>query len=408
MEKKTLSMLLEDYETALKDYGLTASCRLDCVQRASGVIRRHEAVGERYLNRQILADYYREWSDRSYRGEVKENYAQYVQRTLERFIHFIDTGEIKSHKNQTGSRVVLLPEFQVIVDAFLSSGEFHPNTSNDMRWVAHMYFNWLTEQGFKNHCGIGAVHIQKFVLHCTETLSKNSVRNVMLYLKKLYGYLYQSGLSDSPHTALLSFTVNRETKIPKVHQAAELAAMLETIDRRTVRGKRAYAIMILGIVLGLRACDVATLKFSDIDWIIGEIRILQSKTANTVVLPLTADVGEALQDYILNARPDVDSPQIFCSLHPPYRPIKSAVTIGEVYRNCCKAAGLPVSKKFHTLRRSLGTSMLATGTPVTTVAQVLGHGEVDSTKKYIAVDTENLKLCALSFAGIKPLKGVQR
>jgi hypothetical protein len=39
---------------------------------------------------------------------------------------------------------------------------------------------------------------------------------------------------------------------------------------------------------------------------------------------------------------------------------------------------------------------------------VLGHGEVDSTKKYIAVDTENLKLCALSFAGIKPLKGVQR
>jgi integrase len=166
--------------------------------------------------------------------------------------------------------------------------------------------------------------------------------------------------------------------------------------------------MLLGIVLGLRACDVAALKLTDIDWVNGEIKLLQSKTANTVVLPLTKDVGEALQDYILNARPNVDSPQIFCSLNPPHRGLKTAVTIGEIYRDCCKAAGLPVSRKFHTLRRSLGTSMLASGTPVTTVAQVLGHAEVESTKKYIAVDTEHLKLCALSFDGIKPKKGARK
>jgi len=72
------------------------------------------------------------------------------------------------------------------------------------------------------------------------------------------------------------------------------------------------------------------------------------------------------------------------------------------------AAGLPGSKRLHTLRRSLGTSMLASGIPVTTMAQVLGHAEVDSTKKYIAVDKAHLKMCALPFDGIKLKGGVRK
>jgi len=107
-----------------------------------------------------------------------------------------------------------------------------------------------------------------------------------------------------------------------------------------------------------------------------------------VVLPLTKDVGEALSDYILNARPDSDSEHIFLRLTAPHARLKSAVTIGEIYESCCKAAGLPSSRRFHTLRRTLGTSMLASGTPVTTVAQILGHAEIDSTKKYYGKEEE--------------------
>jgi len=163
--------------------------------------------------------------------------------------------------------------------------------------------------------------------------------------------------------------------------------------------------MMLGTVLGLRACDVANLKFDDIDWINGEIKILQLKTAETVILPLTKDVGEALQDYILNARPQNKADHIFLSLATPFGPIKSAVTIGEIFEASCKVAGLDYGKQFHILRRSLGTAMVNTGTPVATVAQVLGHADVDSAKKYISVDNEHLKLCALPFDGIAPIGG---
>jgi len=50
--------------------------------------------------------------------------------------------------------------------------------------------------------------------------------------------------------------------------------------------------------------------------------------------------------------------------------------------------------------------MATSGIPVITVAQVLGDSDMNSTKKYIALDSRHLKDCALDFSGIKPEPGV--
>ena len=65
--------------------------------------------------------------------------------------------------------------------------------------------------------------------------------------------------------------------------------------------------------MGLRAVDIIRLKLTDIDWKKGEIRVLQRKTSVPAILPLTKDVGEALQEYILNWRPKCDYQEIFLS-----------------------------------------------------------------------------------------------
>jgi len=186
---------------------------------------------------------------------------------------------------------------------------------------------------------------------------------------------------------------------------SDIAKLLDAIDRTDLVGKRNYAIMMLGVVLGLRACDVIALKLTDIDWQRGELRIVQSKTSKSLVLPLTQDVGEALQDYILNARPESEAKEIFLRIRAPFTSLLSAVSIGEVYEDCCIAAGLPANRRFHNLRRALGTSMVAGGVSVYDVAQVFGDGNVESVKPYIATDVEHLKMCALPFDGISPIGG---
>ena len=88
---------------------------------------------------------------------------------------------------------------------------------------------------------------------------------------------------------------------------------------------------------------------------------------------------------------------------------KDTFTVGklsfEKIGAACKAAGLPVSKRFHSLRRSLATSMVNAGVSIYDVAQTLGDKNIDSTKPYIAVDLPHLKLCALPFDGIAPNGG---
>jgi len=86
-----------------------------------------------------------------------------------------------------------------------------------------------------------------------------------LYPKKLYAFLYTTGRAEDDYSALFSFAVNREKKVFPSLPKSDIAKLLDTIDRSTVKGKRDYAIMMLGTVLNLRACDVVALKLVDID-----------------------------------------------------------------------------------------------------------------------------------------------
>jgi len=398
--KTPVAGLLDGYETRLTEMGYGFATKMMFLTRAKLIIRRHENRGLEYIDASIIADYSREIDERYFNGEIKKHYYYGLTREVRRFADFMDSGRSDALPSPLkGARQNLTPEYKRIADEFVS-GKFHANTRCDIRWVTYKYFAWLEEQGFENLVGVGAVQIQKFLLHCSEIYAPSSVHNVRLYLKKLYAFLHVVGESEYDYSALLSFTVNREKKIYPALPKSDIAKLLDTIDRRNVKGKRNYAIMMLGTVLGLRACDVIKLKLTDIDWQFGEIRILQSKTANSLVLPLTQDVGEALSDYILNARPKSEAKEIFLRISAPHTALAAAISVGEIYEDCCKNAGLPVSKRFHNLRRSLGTSLVSNGISVYDVAQVFGDRNVESTKPYIAADAKHLKMCALPFDGI--------
>lgn len=396
--------LLVKYETALMEHGWSYATRHEYLKRASAIIRLHEQHGLKRLDPKIFAAHSSEYAGRFYEGKINRKYYLGVHRGIKLFTAFVENGELEVPNVLMGSRQTLSRWFEKVADKYLST-DMHPNSRCDARWVTYKYFAWLEKQGFKNLKKVSAIQIQEFLLDCSSQFAMSSMHNIKLYIKKLYNHLYETGLSESTYHTLLSFKVIRESKIAEVMTDIEISKVLGAIDRTTVKGKRAYAAMLLGVVLGLRACDVATLKFSEIDWVAGELKILQSKTSNTVILPLTHDVGEALMDYILNARPKVGGEYVFLRLPAPFTPLKSAVTIGEIFYDCCKAAGIDYGKRFHTLRRSLATAMINSGSPVTDVAQTLGDTDIDSTKEYLSFDLERLSQCALPLDGIQQ-KGV--
>lgn len=408
MPKQTkipIAGLLDGYETALTQMGYSITTKLLFVRRADLIIRRHLNSGLEYLDLDIIISYAQEFDERCFNGDVKKRYHERAKREIDRFVSYACSGKGGALPSPLrGARQKLSPEFERIAEEFIS-GEFHPNTRCDIRWTTHKFFAWLEDQGFENLDGVGPVQLQNFLLNCSERYAPSTLYDIRLYLKKLYAFLYATDRAEADYCELFSFTVNRDRKVFPSLPKSDIAKLLDTIDRRSVKGKRDYAIMMLGTVLGLRACDVVALKLTDIDWLRGEIRILQSKTSNSVALPLTQDVGEALRDYILNARPNTEAKEIFLRIKAPHTALVAAVTLGEIYEECCVAAGLPASKRYHNLRRTLGTSMVEGGVSVYDVAQVFGDKNVESTKPYLATDMKHLKMCALTFDGIAPLGG---
>jgi site-specific recombinase XerD len=403
-EQRRLCDLMLEFEAALRKQGFSISTVLHSLCNLHALRRLHDESGEVYLNNRIISEYMTSLRKRYDDGEISTMYFRAMMRDMTRFLEFFQTGTITQLPSQKGSTYTLTPEFSKIADSYLTSDEFHPNTRNDMRWVTHKYFAWLIAQGHKDLSKVGAQQLQKFLVDCAKQMSVGSMHDIKIHLKKLYSYLYNVKLSTTTFKDLLSFPINRESKFLSCLSQDEIAKILNGINRNTPKGKRAYAIMTLGADLGIRACDVIALKLTDIDWINGEIRIIQTKTSGTVVLPLTERVFEALQDYILNVRHG-DSKHVFESLKVPYTQLISAVTVGEVYKDCCAAVGIDDKKRFHTLRRSLGTAMVSNGVSVLTAAQVFGDARVNSMKKYIASDTVHLKMCALPLDGIAPKGG---
>lgn len=407
-EKIPIEGLLEGYEVALAQTGYSVTTKLLLVRRAELMVRRHQNAGLVYFDQTIINRYTGEIDDKYFKGNMQKKHYERAKREIDRFVSYVCTGRIDALPSTLrGARQELTPRFERIAEEFIA-GDFHPNTRCDIRWVTYKYFAWLEKQGFNSPSGAKALHIQKFLLSCSERYAPSTVHNVRLYLKKLYSFLYETGRTESSYSELFSFSINREKKVFPVLPKSDIAKLLDSVDRSSIKGKRDYAIMLLGTVLGLRACDIVALKLADIDWFRGEIRIVQSKTSNPVILPLTQDVGEALKDYILNARPSTADKEIFLRINAPHTRLASAVTVGEIYRDCCTAAGLPANKRFHNLRRALGTSMVTNGVSVYDVAQVFGDRDINSTKPYLAADTEHLKMCALSFEGIAPAGGAFR
>ena len=401
-----LDGLLKRYEACLMEMEYCLTTRYDILKWTGDFISKHLKWGYDYMDKTTISQFMQELDDRRYNGAIGEQHYRKMKRLVERFIRFAYLGDAGTPPNpKKGAKQELSEKYETLCGMFLQSLDVHPNTWGDIRWVTRLYFSWLEVRCIEDIKEAEAIHVQKFLLECSQRFSINTMYDVQLYLKKLYGYLLETGYTKTDLSALLSFRVSREHKIYPPIPKDDIAKLLESIDRSTIKGKRNYAIMLLGTVLGLRACDVVALKKTDIDWVRGEIRVVQKKTSNPIILPLTADVAEALMDYILEARPASDEKQIFLHVNAPHTPLETAVAIGNVYKACCKKAGLKVCCRFHNLRRSLGTSMVSNGVSVMDVAQVFGDQQMDSTKPYLSADMAHLKQCALPLTGIEPKKG---
>jgi site-specific recombinase XerD len=117
-------------------------------------------------------------------------------------------------------------------------------------------------------------------------------------------------------------------------------------------GIRDRAILLLLIRLGLRAGDVAALRFADLCFETVTLRVC-GKGGREVRLPLPQDVGEALLDYLRRGRPRAESDYVFLRAVAPFQPFgrQRGHAVTHIARTALKRAGIqPPTPGAHVFR----------------------------------------------------------
>lgn len=364
----------------------------------------YRATGRIYYSPDITAEYLEMQKERYEREEISRSQYMHLRCGANRLNEFFITGTVHLQAHKRGTVYDLSETNANLLDRFIEHQGYGKNTCDDVMWIVRRYLHHFEKLGHPSLLTVTTDDVREYIIKSATEMKVSSLHNILLYLKYFHRFLKEAGVPAPDCEELLSYRVYREMPVQSYVTDAELDMILAQIDRDTVLGKRNYAIILIASTTGLRAVDLIHLKLSDIDWHKGEIHIRQEKTGRSVALPLVTSAGEALRDYILNARPRSVYPEVFLRTYPPLCPMTDASSIGDMFRKLQKKAGIQRQafdgKGFHGLRRRLAKKLLVTGTPLTTVSQILGHTEPDSARQYLSLDSSNLKECALSFEGI--------
>lgn len=260
---------------------------------------------------------------------------------------------------------------------------------------------------FLQYCNKKKVHSIKkvdlpFILHFIGDLDWTQgtpVDTIICALRNFIKYAYEEKILDVDYARKIpkARTIN-QPKLPSTYTKKEIEKLIASVERSSASGKRNYAIILIAARLGIRASDIARLKFTSLRWDSNTIEITQIKTGKELVLPLLPDIGNAIIDYLKYARPESEEPYVFLTERPPYGSFSTSNVVTHIVQRAFRKAGINISdRKFgpHSLRHSLGFRMLEHNTTLPVISDVFGHESTDSTRYYLRIDLQSMKQCML-------------
>ena len=234
----------------------------------------------------------------------------------------------------------------------------------------------------------------------TETNGERGLKRKISALRSFYAYYYKRELIHTNPTVLID--------VPKIHQKTivrldtdEVAMLLDYIEHcgESLSGqKRVYyektkerdlALVTLLLGTGIRVSECVGLDIEDVDFKNNGIRVTR-KGGNEMIVYFGDEVAKALKNY-LEVRSGITpiaghEHALFYSTQRRRMGVQAVENLVKKY-----ASEITTTKKItpHKLRSTYGTALYQETGDIYLVADVLGHRDVNTTKKHYAAIDDN-------------------
>lgn len=245
-----------------------------------------------------------------------------------------------------------------------------------------------------------AADVTGFVRRRAATIQSKRVQLMTTALRSFLRFARYRGDIGKDLAACVPAIANwKLSTIPRAIPADQVELLLSSIDRKTAVGRRDYAILLILARLGLRAGEIKALTLGDLDWPEGLITV-RGKAGRYSQLPMPADVGEAIADYLRNARPTSESRCVFLRSRAPAGTFRGESAIASVVKSALERAAIDAPRKgAHQFRHGLASQMLRQGATLSEIGELLRHRSPQTTAIYAKVDLASLATLALPWPG---------
>lgn len=303
------------------------------------------------------------------------------------------------------------------------------NTSSRTRLAYAYDIRVFFEYMHKNNSFCSKMEIRDFPLSILDRITREDLEEYMEYisyyqkddreitndekgksrklsaLRSFYNYFYQAELIEKNPAALIH--------MPKLHQkeivrldADEVAILLDQVEDGTSLTKsqqkyhektklRDTALLTLLLGTGIRVSECVGLDLEDVDFKNNGIKI-RRKGGYEAVVYFGDEVEQALQDYLQQRNHVIPlsghEHALFLSMQNRRITVRAVENLVKKY-----ASNVTTLKKItpHKLRSTYGTSLYKETGDIYLVADVLGHKDVNTTKKhYAAIEDERRRKAA--------------
>ena len=168
----------------------------------------------------------------------------------------------------------------------------------------------------------------------------------------------------------------------------EAQAILRVPDRRTLQGKRDYAILLTLLTTGLRKAEICSLKVEDLKTYRNQAVIdVIGKGKRFRRIPLKAETLLTIKDYLKATGNGTDPAHpLFQTLgkHGPYQERDlTPKAVDCLIKSTAKRALIQKRIHPHVMRHTFATTLLDNGNDLRTVQALMGHSHIRTTERYL-------------------------
>lgn len=330
------------------------------------------------------------------RGKV-ENHLRRVRSSINRFTAYLRQNGLFEQEKQA-------PSYQSLLDSYGEWLRTYRHAASGTREARlhslGKFLAWLgpdsTAEGLSE---LTAERVEQYFVEYAHGVGQSPRQSMQAALRTFFRFCFHKGyIHRHLARAVPTFRTYKLSTVPRGLSEEQALKVLDAVDRSTLAGLRDFAILQLLYTFGVRGGHVRALLLEDIHWAKNQILFKALKNGKDSLLPLTAEVGESLLEYLQKARPHCSDPHVFLTCRAPYRPLLNSCNVSKiVHWHICAAKVEVPSNGAHAFRHCFASRMVQQGHSLKAIADVLGHRDLATTFIYTKIDFNALRQVALEW-----------